>query len=188
MNLVWCTVMVFGFGLLLLGRVDLAVNSMLDGGSKAITLALKLWGIYAVWLGLLKIVEVTELDKKLAKIFSPIIRLLFGRVDKHTEGQIALNLTSNFLGMGNASTPSGIESMAGLDRGSKYATTGMIMLLILNSSSIQLIPTTIIGLRAFAGSDSPADIILPTLIGMIVSAVVGVLLVKVCSKIFKDRE
>ena len=87
--------MVLGFGLLILGNVDLAVSSMLDGGAKAITLGLKLWGIYAVWLGLLKIVEETELDKKLAKLFKPIIRLLVGGVDKYTEGQLSINITSN---------------------------------------------------------------------------------------------
>ena len=179
--------MVLGLGLLVLGNVDMAVSSMLDGGAKAITLGLKLWGIYAVWLGLLKIVEETELDKKLSKLFSPIIKLLLGRVDKYTEGQISINITSNLLGMGNASTPSGINAIAGLDKGSKYATTAMIMIIILNSSSLQLIPTTVVGLRAMAGSTQATDIIIPTLLATIVSTVVGVILVKILSKIFKDK-
>ncbi len=188
MNFVWSGVMLLGLGLLLLGNVDMAVSSMLDGGAKAITLGLKLWGIYAVWLGLLKIVEDTELDKKLSKLFNPIIKLLVGKVDKYTEGQISINITSNLLGMGNASTPSGINAIAGLDKGSKYATTAMIMIIVLNSSSLQLIPTTVVGLRAMAGSSQATDIIIPTFIATTVCTIVGIVLVKILGKIFKDKE
>lgn len=187
MNLVWSFVMLIGLALLLFGNIDIALSSILDGGNKAVTLSLKLWGIYAVWLGILKIVEVTELDKKLAKIFQPIIRFLIGQTDEYTSNQIAINITSNLLGMGNASTPSGINAISGLDKGSKYATASMIMIIILNSSSLQLIPTTVVGLRILAGSNSASDIIIPTLIATIVSTVSGVILVKIFSKIFKDK-
>lgn len=188
MNIVWTSVMLLGFGLLMINNVDLAVSSMLDGGSKAITLSLKLWGIYAVWLGVLKVVEITKLDEKISKLLSPLIKWLVGKTDDYTKNQIAINITSNLLGMGNASTPSGMNAIAGMDKGSKYATSSMIMILILNSTSLQLVPTTIIGLRAMAGSTSPADIIIPTLIATLISTLGGVLLVKLFSKIFKDRE
>lgn len=188
MNWVWSCVMLVGMGLLLVNNVDVAVSAMLDGGSKAISLSLKLWGIYAVWLGVLKIVEETGLDKKLSKLFSPIIRLLVGKTDEYTSNQIAINVTSNLLGMGNASTPSGINAIAGLDKGSKYATASMIMILILNSTSLQLIPTTVVGLRVAAGSSSASDIIVPTLIATFASTFAGVILVKICSKIFKDKQ
>lgn len=187
MNWVWSCVMLAGLGLLIINNVDIAIPSILEGGSKAISLSLKLWGIYAVWLGVLKIVEETGLDKKLSKLLSPIIRFLVGKTDEYTSNQISINLTSNFLGMGNASTPSGINAIAGLDKGSKYATSAMIMIIILNSTSLQLIPTTIVGLRVLAGSTNAADIILPTIIATIFSTFVGVFLVKICSKIFKDR-
>lgn len=188
MNFVWTSVMLIGLGLLLVNNVELAMSSMLLGGSKAITLSIKLWGIYTVWLGLLKIVEETELDKKLSKLLSPIINFLIGKIDDYTKNQISINLTSNLLGMGNASTPSGMKAIEGMDRGSKYATTSMIMVLILNATSLQIIPTTVIGLRAVAGSISPADIVLPTLLASIISTIIGVTLVKVLSKIFKDKD
>lgn len=188
MNFVWTSVMLVGLGLLLVNNVDIAMNALLAGGSKAVTLALKLWGIYTLWLGILKIVEETGLDKKLTKLLRPVIRLLFGKTDDYTENQIAINITSNLLGMGNASTPSGMNAISGLDtKSSKYATSAMIMVIILNSTSLQLIPTTVIGLRVTAGSTSPADIIIPTLIATIASTVAGVLLVKLFSKIFKDK-
>jgi spore maturation protein A len=179
--------MLIGLGMLLFGNIDIALSSILDGGSKAISLSLKLWGIYAVWLGILKIVEETGLDQKLSKLFSPLIRFLVGKTDKYTESQVAINITSNLLGMGNASTPSGINAISGLDKGSKYATTSMIMIAVLNSSSLQLIPTTIIGLRVFAGIGSASDIIITTLLATTVTTIVGVLLVKLCGKLFKDR-
>ena len=119
---------------------------------------------------------------------SPLIKWLFGKTDEYTQNQIAINITSNLFGMGNASTPSGMNAIAGLDKGSKYATSGMILVIILNSTSLQLIPTTIIGLRATAGSVNSTDIILPTLIATIISTVAGVVLVKLFSKIFKDKE
>lgn len=188
MNFVWTGVMLLGLSLLLLNNTNEVVNCMLVGGNKAIELSLKLWGIYTLWLGILKIVEDTGLDKKLSKLLSPIIKLLFGRVDDYTKNQIAVNITSNLLGMGNASTPSGMNAIKGLDKGSKYATAGMIMVIILNSTSLQLIPTTVVGLRAMAGSQSPADIIIPTLIATLTTTVVGIVLVKIFSKIFKDKE
>jgi len=187
MNLVWTGVMLVGLGLLTINNVEFAMESMFQGTSSAITLSLKLWGIYALWLGILKIVEDTGLDKKLARLLSPIIRLLFGKTDDYTKNQIAVNITSNLLGMGNASTPSGINAIAGLDKEYKYATSAMIMVIILNSTSMQLIPTTIIGLRITAGSLSASDVILPTLIATIASTFAGVILVKLFSKIFKDK-
>lgn len=187
MNWVWTSIMLIGMGLLLINNVDIAVQSILDGGSKAISLSLKLWGIYAVWLGILKIVEETGLDKKLSRLFRPMIRKLVGDTDEYTSNQIVINLTSNLLGMGNASTPSGINAISGLDKGSKYATASMIMILILNSTSLQLIPTTVIGLRVSAGSSSASDIIIPTLLATISSTLVGILLVKLFGKIFKDK-
>jgi spore maturation protein A len=188
MNVVWTGVMLVGLGLLTINNVDMAMDAMFNGTSKAIALSLKLWGIYTLWLGILKIVEETGLDKKLSKLFKPLIKVLFGKTDDYTSEQISVNLTSNFLGMGNASTPSGINSISGMDKGSKYATSGMIMMIVLNSTSMQLIPTTVVGLRITAGSNSPGDIIIPTLVATIVCAVSGALLVKLFSKIFKDKE
>ena len=159
-----------------------------SGSEKAIALSLKLWAIYAIWLGLLKIVEETKLDKKIAKLLSPIIDFLIGKTDSKTKNFIAINLTSNLLGMGNASTPSGIDGMAGLDQGSKYITAAMAMFFILNVTSLQLVPTTVISLRILHGSTSANDIILPTLISTIASTITGIALVKLLKKCFKKGD
>ena len=188
MNFVWEIVMLVGLGILLFTNVDIALPSILDGGANAVSLSIKLLGIYAVWLGILKLVENTGLDQKLAKLFRPLTRLLIGKTDEYTSNQIAVNITSNLLGMGDASSPSGINAIGGLDKGSKYATSSMIMMVILNSTSLQLVPTTVMGLRIIAGSGSASDIIIPTLIATLASTISGIVLVKFCSKIFKDKQ
>ena len=188
MNLVWISVLIVSLGIMLLTNVDIAFSTILTGSEKAIALTLKLWAIYAVWLGILKIVEDTGLDKKIGKLLNPVINLLFGKTDAETHNQIAINITSNLLGMGNACTPSGIKALKGLDKGSQVATSAMIMFMILKTSSLQLLPTTVIGLRIAAGSVSPNDIIFPTLIATSVSTISGIILCKIFGKIFKDKK
>ena len=188
MNLIWVAIMIVGLGIMLFSNVEMAFATILTGSEKAIALSLKLWAIYAIWLGLLKIVEETHLDQKIAKLLSPIIDFLVGKTDDKTKNYIAINLTSNLLGMGNASTPSGIDGMAGLDKGSKYITTAMAMFFILNVTSLQLIPTTVISLRVLHGSKSANDIILPTLISTIASTFSGVVLVKLLKRCFRKGD
>lgn len=188
MNLIWVAIMIVGLGIMLFTNVENAFPSILTGSEKAIELSLKLWAIYAIWLGLLKIVEETNLDKKIAKLLNPIINFLIGKTDDSTKNYIAVNLTSNLLGMGNAATPNGIEALKGLDKGSRYVTTAMAMFFILNVTSLQLIPTTVISLRIFHGSTSANDIILPTLISSFVSTLVGIIFIKLGRKLFKKGD
>ncbi|MBQ2863933.1 MAG: hypothetical protein IJE91_00525 [Clostridia bacterium] len=183
MNAVWISFMIVGLGIMLFNNVDIAFSTILTGSEKAISLALKLWAIYAVWLGILKIVEDTGLNNKIAKLLSPIINKLFGKTNPEVKNQIAVNLTSNMLGMGNACTPSAINAINGMDKGSDVATAGMLMLMILNTSSLEILPTTVIGLRVAAGSLNPNDIIFPTLIATTVSTVSGVVMCKLCEKL-----
>lgn len=186
MNFVWISFIVVGLGIMLFKNVDIAFSTILTGSEKAIALTLKLWAIYAVWLGILKIVEDTGLNQKIGKLLNPIINKLFGKTDPETHNQIAINITSNLLGMGNACTPSGIKAMNGLSKGQNVITSGMIMLMILNTSSLQILPTTVIGLRVAAGSVNPNDIIFPTLFATFVSTFSGIMLCKLCEK-FKNK-
>lgn len=187
MNTIWSYVMIVGLALILLKNPQLALDSIQSGSTKAVALCIKLWAIYAIWLGLLKIVESTQLDQKIAKKLSRLIRWLVGETDQKTQNQIALNLTSNLLGMGNASTPSGINGMAGLDKGSVYLTSSMAMFLMLNVTNIQIVPTTIISLRILHGSQNSSDIILPTLIASLASTLIAIFLTKLCKHIWRDK-
>ena len=159
------------------------LDEMISATTSVINLCVSLVAVYAVWLGILELVDKSGLGNALAKLLRPVIRKLIKTNDEETEKTIALNLSANMLGLGNASTPLGMKAMKMLDNGESIAPPSMIMLIILNTTSLQLLPTTIIGLRQSAGSVSASDIILPTLIATIVTTTVGVLLALICQKI-----
>ena len=100
---------------------------------------------------------------------------------------ISYNISANILGLGNASTPSGINAIKSMEKDLPKTKFAMLMLVVVNSTSIQLLPTTVIGIRASAGSVSPSDIILPSLFGSIISTLVGVLLLFVYKKIKREK-
>ncbi len=184
MNLVWSIILLICMLILLILNPNAILKSFINGSENALNLSLKLWAIYAVWLGILKIVEETKLDQKLTKLLNPLIDFLFGKTNNLTKNYISINIASNIFGMGNASTPSGIEAMKGLDVGSKYITASMAMLFILNICNLQIIPTTILSLRLTHSSSNPNSIILPTILTSLVSTFTGIILVKLCKKLF----
>ena len=188
MNKIFFIVLILAISLLLFQNPTSILDGMILGSEKAVTLTLSLLGIYAVWLSVLELVSRTGLDKKLAGVMRPLLKKLFGTQKSEVEEEIAINLSSNMLGMGNASTPSGINAMKGLDSGKGKITRPMAMLMILNTTAIQLIPTTIIGLRVVAGSTSANSILFPTLIATFCSTFVGVVLVIIIEKIKEKRK
>lgn len=176
---------VASLAVLLFTNPSIVLNEMISAATSSFELCLELCAVYAVWLGILEIVDASGLGKKLAKLLRPLIKKLFKIDNEEIERMIALNMSANLLGLGNAATPMGIKSMKALDDGSGKATYAMIMLVVVNATSIQLLPSTIIGLRASAGSADTADIILPTLITTIITTICGVLMVVLCDKIAK---
>ncbi|MBQ8444043.1 MAG: hypothetical protein IJX25_01640 [Clostridia bacterium] len=183
MNKIWFIMVVGSLCALFWTSPESVLSSMIGASSDAFKLALELCAVYAVWLGILEIVDASGLSQKLAKLLHPFIKKIFKISDPETEKMIALNMSANMLGLGNASTPMGLAAMKRLDDGSGVATHAIIMLIVINSTSIQLLPSTIIGLRASAGSANPADIILPTLLSTICTFVLGITLVMLFSKI-----
>ena len=165
-----------------------AFPAMIDGASGAIALALKLCAIYAIWLSVLDVMNKLGMSKALGKACSPLTRKLFKGEDGKTRDLITLNFTANFLGMGGAATPLGIKAMERMQDGTERATDNMILFLVINATSIQLIPATVVGLRAAAGSASPGDIILPSLLATTVSTIAGVIVVKTLVSIKKPRK
>lgn len=163
------------------------MTEMTNASMGVLSLCASLLAVYTVWLGLLEIVDATGLGNKLANLLKPFIRWLFKIKDPETEKYIALNMSSNILGLGNASTPMGIKAMKRLDDGSGKITAPMIMLLIVNATSIQLLPTTVVGLRASAGSIDPTSIILPTILGTLITSITAICVAKCLEKIFFKR-
>lgn len=188
MNIVWLIVVLCGTLMMIIKSPELLVSTMISASEKSVALCISLIAIYAVWMGLLKILEDTGFSKKLAKWLSPVIHFLFGvELDEYTQSQIAINISSNILGLGNAATPSAINAMKGLDDGSGKINNAMTMLMVLNCLSFQLIPTTIMGLRVSSGSTNASSIIFPTILTSLLTGVITITILKLIFRARKKR-
>lgn len=188
MNKIWFVMVVGSISVLIWTDPANILNSMIDSSAQALSLCIELCAVYAIWMGILELVDASGLGEKLAKLLHPLIKKLFKIDDIETEKMIALNMSANILGLGNAATPMGINAMKRLDDKSGVATPAIIMLLVINATSIQLLPSTVIGLRASAGSLSPSDIILPTIIATACTFLLGISLVKFCNRLYAKRK
>ena len=154
--------------------------AMTDGAEKAVKLSFTLIVIYSVWLGIFNLLERSGVTEKISKLISPIVRLLFGSVSEKAEKYLTLNVTANVLGLGSVATPMGIKAAETLDEeGNEYAKA---MLFTIAATSLQLMPTTVISLRAALSSAAPYDIVAPTILSTLVSTVSGILLTKIFVK------
>ena len=160
------------------GRGEAVAAAATAGAQGAVMLSLELIGFVALWNGLMNIANASGLIGKLSRVLRPVYRLCFPHISPESKaGQnILLNVTANVLGLGNAATPFGLKAMQELGRDAKgTATNEMVLFLVLNTASIQLIPTTVISMRAAAGSAAPSDIILPVWIVSVVALSAGLL-------------
>lgn len=181
MNVAFLIISAISVVLMIARAPEAAFPTMIDGVTHAIELSIKLCAIYAVWLSVLKMVEATSLDKKLSKLLRPIVRKIFKNESDEAYDYISINLAANMFGMGGVATSAGIKAMSAMSDGSDRASDNMIMLLVINATSIQLIPATVIAMRAGANSQSPSDIILPTLISSGIATLVGAIMCKMLS-------
>ena len=187
MSKIWLFMMVASLFAIVLTEPAQAIMLMMGASSNGIKMCVEFLGIYAIWLGILQVLDDTNLSHGLSHLLRRPIRWIFGKTDEETEKNICLNVSSNILGLGSAATPFGIKAMQGLDKGSEYATKSMIMLVVVNSTGIQVLPTTVIGLRALAGSASPSCIIWPTILATFIPTFLGIFLVKLFYKNSKIR-
>ena len=180
MNVIFAVVTVFSAVALTFSSPESVLPSFIAGAEKSLSLGATLIVTYTVWLGLFGILEKTKLTQKLAAAMKRPIRWLFGRLDGKSEESVCVNVTANLLGLGSVATPAGMQAAASMDKANnEYA---MVMLFVLAATSLQLLPTTVVTLRAQAGSTSPYDIVLPSLIATAVSSTCGVLLTKIFVK------
>lgn len=176
MNIVWTVVTAVALIALTVVNPQSVLTVCLDSCSQAVTTALGLCGIYCLWLGIFEVADRCRLVEGLSKCFSGLNKFLYGNVSKAAEQYISLNLASNLLGVGNAATPSAISAIRETEHTEKLSRTGA-MLFVVNATSVQLIPSTVMGLRAQLGSANPSDILLPNLLATAFTSVVGVALV-----------
>ena len=144
------------------GRIGSLSTALLEGAQSAVELSLFLLGSMCAWLGFLQIAEESGLSRLLARALAPVIGRLFPeyREDTAILGKIALNLSANLLGLGNAATPAGLRAAARLAQtGGRPDCDGVLRLIVLNSASLQLIPANVAAVRAAAGSAHPFAIL-----------------------------
>ncbi len=191
MNYIWVVLIVFSFFCAVAtGNMNALSSSVISGGTDAITLALKLVGIICFWNGLMAVAEKSGLTKLLCKALSPVLKILFPTLkDEKAKNAIAMNITANFLGLGNAATPFGLEAMNRLKKiecKGDTASDNMVRFVVINSAAIHLVPTTVALLRQEYGSKSPMDIIVPALITSLIALSCGVILTAILKKVFKE--
>ena len=177
MNAVFSVIFFLSAVALTFSSPDDVLSSMLGGGQRAVELTMTMTAVYAVWLGVMKVAEDSGLTEKLAKLLKRPVGWLFGKVPESAAGYITLNLSANLLGLGGVATPMGVSAAAELDKDDNFY--ARCVLFVLAATSLQLLPTSVISLRAESGSVSPGDVILPTLIATAFSTVSGIAAVRV---------
>lgn len=168
------------------GTMPQVSQAILDKSGEAVELAISLCGIMCFWCGLMKVAERAGLVEKISALLSPVVNLLFRSIKKggKAAGLITMNLAANILGLGNASTPLGIAAMRAISeengaRSSDTATDDMIMLAVLNTASLQILPTTAAALRSANGCAAPLDILPCVWIVSVYSVTIAVISAKV---------
>ncbi|GFZ89407.1 spore maturation protein A [Paenibacillus marchantiophytorum] len=179
-NWIWLLFIVGGFVVAALnGNVEAVTQAAFEGAKSGVTVCFGLISVLVFWMGMMRIAEDAGILSKLARLLQPAIRFLFPSVPKNHPalGYIMSNMSANILGLGNAATPMGIKAMQELQKlnpDKDTASTAMCTLLALNTSSVTLIPTTLIAIRMNYNSVNPAEIVGTTLIATIISTAAAI--------------
>ena len=152
-------------------------------------LSITFLGTMCLWSGIMKIAQKTTLMNKLTNLLSPIMKILFPEIKSNNQAykEISMNIVANILGLGNAATPLGLKAMKTMQSENSKKDTlsnSMAIFIILNTASIQIIPTTVIAIRSSLGSTNPTSIILPVWIATICAAIAGIASAKILMRYY----
>ena len=188
LNIIWPVFICVSFlYAIFTGRVNEINNGIFESVSDAVNLSITFLGTICLWNGIMEIVKRTTLMEKLTKILSPIIKLLFPELKNNQKAkeEISMNMIANILGLGNAATPLGLKAMKTMQKDNPkkdMLSNSMAMFIVLNTASLQLIPTNVIAIRTSLNSTNVTGIILPVWGATIVAAIVGIIATKVITK------
>lgn len=169
------------------GRVDQVNTSIFESAESTVNLTLTFFGTLCLWNGIMEIASNTTLMEKLTKILSPLMKLLFPEIKKQDKEykEISMNMVANILGLGNAATPLGLKAMETMqekNNNKDRLSNSMAMLIVINTASLQIIPTTVIAIRTSLNSANPTSIIVPVWVATIAAFITVVTLSKILSK------
>ena len=194
LNILWPVFIIISiFFSILIGKTNELNSSIFDSAESAVKMTITFFGTICLWNGIIKILEETSIMNKLKKIIKPFMKVLFPEIKSKDKAYdfISLNIIANVLGLGNAATPLGLKAINELKKENNQKeelSNSMIMLIVLNTASIQLIPTTIIAIRASLNSINPCNIILPVWIATIFAAIAGIISTKIFIKLNSRRK
>ncbi|MBQ8434204.1 MAG: hypothetical protein IJX23_05320 [Clostridia bacterium] len=178
MNAIWTTIIIVCFVAITVTNPNTLLSLCVESGTQAVNYTLQLVAIYALWQGVFCVAERCNLVEKLAKILKKLNTFLYGNISTAAQNYISLNMASNIVGVGNAATPSAIEAIKLMENDTTLSRGGA-MLFVINACGLQLVPTTVIGMRASFSSQNPSAILLPTIVCTVATLVLGVFLVNV---------
>lgn len=172
---------------ILVGKVNEINMSIFNSVDNAVETTIKLAGTICLWNGIIKMIEKTSLINTLKKILKPVLKIIFPDIKEESKehGEISMNIIANMLGLGNAATPIGINAMKSMHESNKdkaKLSNSMALFIIINTASIQIIPTTVIAIRTALGSSNPTQIIPAVWIATICAATTAILTAKILMK------
>lgn len=171
MNVIFSVIFFASLAIIAVTAPDRLLSSLLGGAGRAASTALTLFCIYAVWMGLSRVAEKSGFSRGAAKALKPLSKKLFKTENETALENLAMNLSCNLLGIGGAATPYAVKAIGELEKdGNDWA---QMLLFVINATSIQLIPSTVIALRTGSGSGAAFDIFLPSLICTVFSTVLA---------------
>ena len=194
LNIVWPIFIILSFSYAIFsGNIEELNLGILNSSKDAITLTISLLGTMCLWNGIVKIAINTNLIDKLTNFLKPIISFLFPDLKKeeNIKKEISMNMCANILGLGNAATPLGLKAMKSkqkINDKKDRLSDSMMMFVVINTASIQIIPTTVIAIRNSLGSENPTSIVFPVWIATIAAAVFGIIATKIIIKITKKEK
>ncbi|MBS7227123.1 MAG: spore maturation protein A [Oscillospiraceae bacterium] len=178
--------LIFGF---LTGNISLLGNAALEGATAAVDLCISMAGIMCLWTGVMEIMNQCGLSALLARAFRPLLRRLLPQTsrDAETLAAISANLSADMLGLGNASTPLGIRAARRMAYGCMgVASDELCLLVVLNTASIQLLPTTVAGVRSALGCAEPFNILPAVWLASLLSVAAGLFAAKLFARIWRN--
>lgn len=182
MNYIFSFFLLSGLGFFLAqGKGGEIITVITDATASCGGFVLKLLFLTAFFSGIIQIGEDAGMVSALSKILAPLLKRIFKTKNPDISGKISVNISANLMGIGNAATPSGLSAMKALDEANNHNETpsdDMCLFILFNTCSIQLIPTTIMGLRAMAGSTNPASVVLPVILVSFCSLLCSITLCK----------
>ena len=190
LNKIWPFFIIISFAFAIYsGNISNINSAIFSSAEQTIELCLTLLGTLCLWNGIMNIALKTSLIKKLTKFLKPLISFLFPdlKKDKKISEQVSMNIVANILGLGNASTPIGLKAISSMQEKNNDKTTlnnSMAMFILINTASLQIIPTTVIAIRSSLGSNNPSKIILAVWVATIAAFFTAITAGKILSKKF----